>query len=70
MNFIGCFQLPEIELFIGYMNLLKTNQSLNKGETFYVDYKINKNATTIGVFSSFFVSFSQKYASIKTIFNV
>ena len=42
--------MPEFERFIGYMNLLKTNQSINKGEIFYVDYKISKNATTIRVF--------------------
>ena len=38
-------------------DLLKTNQSLNKGKTFHVDYKISKNGTTIRVFSSFFVTF-------------
>ena len=52
------------------MNLLRTNQSLNKGKTFYVDYKISKNGTTIRVFSSFFVNFSEKYVSIKSVFKV
>ena len=32
------------------MNLLKSNQSLNKGKIFYVDYKISKNGTTIQEF--------------------
>ena len=52
------------------MILLKTNQSLNKGKTFYVDYKINQTGTTFRVFSSFFVNFSKKYVSIKSVFNV
>ena len=32
------------------MNLLKSNQSLNKGKIFYFDYKISKNGTTIQEF--------------------
>ena len=47
------------------MDLLNTNQSLNKGKTIYVDYKISKNGSTIRVFPCFFVNFSKKYVSIK-----
>ena len=52
------------------MNLLNTNQSLNKGKTFYFDYKISKNGSTFRVFLSFFVNFSKKYVSIKSVFSV
>ena len=49
------------------MNLLKTKKSLNQEKTFYVDYKISKNGTTIEVFSILFVTFNKKYNSIKSI---
>ena len=52
------------------MDLLNNIQSLNKGKTIYVDYKISKNGSTIRVFSSFLVNFSKKYVSIKGVFNV
>ena len=42
------------------MNLLKTKKPLNQEKTFYVDYKISKNGTTIEVFSIFFVTFNNK----------
>ena len=64
------FSIALFEVFVGYMSLLETTQSLNKGKIFYVDNKISKNGTTIRDFSSFSVNFSEEYVSIKSVLNV